>query len=242
MGQMNGNAISKCVYTYSMAILGAGLVLAPAAFAGPLEPAGPPASSSVTLNELDAGIKDIHKATAQLAKRGVPGGLDVPDDPGAVDPTDGTEALSVTMQFTMDNGLPPIEGSVTTEGYEGQVSVRSFSHSITTPRDAASGLPTGRRQHQPFRFTKVYDKASPILAKACAQGTHIKSAKLFVRKASGEPNPYYTITLGECIVTGISTGFPNYEEIEIVYENIAWTDEASGTTAVDSWTESPTGK
>jgi type VI secretion system secreted protein Hcp len=239
---MNSIAISKCVYTYSMAILGAGLVLAPAAFAGPLEPAGPPSSSSVTLNELDASLKTIDKATAQLAKRGVPGGLDVPDDPGAVDATDGTEALSVTVQFTMDNGLPPIEGSVTTEGYEGQVSVRSFSHSITTPRDAASGLPTGRRQHQPFVITKVFDKASPMLAKACAQGQHIKSVKLSMRSSSGEPNPKHTITLSECIVTGISTGFPNYEEIEIIYETIAWTDETSGTTAVDSWTESPVGK
>ena len=170
MGTMNGLTISKCVYRYSVTILGAGLVLAPAAFAGPLEPAGPPSSSSVTLNELDASLKTIDKATAQLAKRSVPGGLEVPDDPGAVSATDGTEALSVTLQLTSDNGAPPIEGGITTPGSEGQISVVSLGHAIVTPRDAASGLPTGRRQHSPMTIVKHYDKASPLLFKACATG------------------------------------------------------------------------
>jgi hypothetical protein len=30
-----------------------------------------------------------------------------------------------------------------------------------SPRDSASGLPTGKRQHKPFVFTKVIDKSTP---------------------------------------------------------------------------------
>jgi len=46
------------------------------------------------------------------------------------------------------------------------VAVRSsvaLSHSVTSPRDAASGLATGKRQHKPMTITKELDKSSPQL-------------------------------------------------------------------------------
>lgn len=42
-----------------------------------------------------------------------------------------------------------------------QIEVRS----IVSPRDAASGLPTGKRQHKPLVINKELDKSSPILAR-----------------------------------------------------------------------------
>lgn len=41
----------------------------------------------------------------------------------------------------------------------------SFDQEIVSPRDAASGLPTGKRQHKPFVITKELDKSSPLLAR-----------------------------------------------------------------------------
>lgn len=41
----------------------------------------------------------------------------------------------------------------------------SFEQEIVSPRDAASGLPTGKRMHKPFVITKELDKSSPVLAK-----------------------------------------------------------------------------
>jgi hypothetical protein len=41
----------------------------------------------------------------------------------------------------------------------------SFDQEIVSPRDAASGLPTGKRMHKPFVITKELDKSSPILAR-----------------------------------------------------------------------------
>jgi hypothetical protein len=38
------------------------------------------------------------------------------------------------------------------------------SHTIVSPRDAASGLPTGKRQHKPVRITKEWGAATPMLA------------------------------------------------------------------------------
>jgi hypothetical protein len=36
-----------------------------------------------------------------------------------------------------------------------------FDQEITSPRDAASGLPTGKRMHKPFTITKELDKSAP---------------------------------------------------------------------------------
>lgn len=41
----------------------------------------------------------------------------------------------------------------------------TFEQEIVSPRDAASGLPTGKRMHKPFTITKELDKSSPVLAK-----------------------------------------------------------------------------
>ena len=37
-------------------------------------------------------------------------------------------------------------------------------HEIVSPRDAASGLPTGKRMHKPLVFAIELDKGSPLLA------------------------------------------------------------------------------
>lgn len=39
----------------------------------------------------------------------------------------------------------------------------SLSHSVVSPRDAASGLATGKRMHKPMTLTKTLDKSSPQL-------------------------------------------------------------------------------
>jgi hypothetical protein len=41
----------------------------------------------------------------------------------------------------------------------------TFEQEIVSPRDAASGLPTGKRMHKPFVITKELDKTQPASAK-----------------------------------------------------------------------------
>ena len=43
--------------------------------------------------------------------------------------------------------------------------VISFDQEIVSPRDAASGLPTGKRMHKPFVITKELDKSSPSMVR-----------------------------------------------------------------------------
>ncbi len=43
--------------------------------------------------------------------------------------------------------------------------------SVVSPRDAASGMPTGKRQHKPFSITKPVDKSSPLLSRSQGKPT-----------------------------------------------------------------------
>ena len=47
-----------------------------------------------------------------------------------------------------------IKGSVTQKGREGRIAVIAVSHELLSPRDAATGQATGKRQHKPFVITK----------------------------------------------------------------------------------------
>ena len=60
-----------------------------------------------------------------------------------------------------------------TAGNPGPPDVAS-QRAIVSPRDPASGLPTGKRMHQSVMITKQVDKASPVLMQAVATGAHFK--------------------------------------------------------------------
>lgn len=54
--------------------------------------------------------------------------------------------------------------------------VRQASYTIISPRDSASGLPTGKRQHKPMTFVKEWGAASPEL-KAMKVGYDVKKVE-----------------------------------------------------------------
>ena len=61
-----------------------------------------------------------------------------------------------------------IKGSVTQKGREGKIMVIAAEHEVLSPRDPASGLALGKRQHKPFVITKEIDVSSPRLYSALA--------------------------------------------------------------------------
>src|ERR1044072_110634 len=71
-----------------------------------------------------------------------------------------------------------IKGSVTQKGREGKIAVIAVSHEIVSPRDSASGLPTGKRQHKPPVVTKELDKASPPRHPGLASNESLTSVRL----------------------------------------------------------------
>ncbi|MCC6144368.1 MAG: type VI secretion system tube protein Hcp [Candidatus Hydrogenedentes bacterium] len=188
--------------------------------AGPLTPPGAPASSSITLNEIGERIEELESSKFRA-----------PDFPTS---TDATVAGSV-IAFLED-----IEGPVQIGQAKGGIGVLGFSHEIVSPRDAASGLPTGKRQHKPITITKRIDKSTPLLMQSLVNNALIPTAvfRFLNRDDTGKVVNYYTIELENVYISSIISEAPHFEEVSFVYQKITWTFEDGGITAQDDW-ESP---
>lgn len=141
-----------------------------------------------------------------------------------------------------------IQGSCTIEGRQGNIVAYSFGHNITSPRDPASGLPTGKRQHSPLKILKEIDKSSPLLYQALVNNENLVKVKLkFYRiNQAGQEELYFTIELLNASISSITPSFPtaflsqndSYRHMETVafcYQKIIWTWVDGGITAEDDW-------
>jgi type VI secretion system secreted protein Hcp len=146
-----------------------------------------------------------------------------------------------------------IKGSVTQKGRENSILVVAVDHSIISPRDPASGLPTGKRMHKPFKITKEVDKASVPLYSALISNENLPEWELKFWKpktsskaGTGVAVQYFTIKLTNANVASINLVKPNtqdpnlrpftdYEEVEFTYQKIEWIWTDGGITAMDDW-------
>jgi len=144
-----------------------------------------------------------------------------------------------------------IKGGVTQKGREGNILVMAFNHGITTPRDAATGLPTGKRMHRPFVITKEIDKSSPLLYSALVNNENLTTWELscFGAKTNGAEIKTYTVSLTNATIASIistmlnnkipeNVKMPLMEEISFAYQKITWTWIDGNIQSSDDW-ESP---
>jgi len=151
-----------------------------------------------------------------------------------------------------------IKGSVTQKGREGSIMVIACSDSIVSPRDAASGLATGKRMHKPFVITKELDMSSPLLYTALVTNENITTWQLdfyttqFADRTQsvGSEMNNFTVKLTNASICSIDfhmlnnkqpdlMKFNEYEEIAFVYQKIEWTWIKGGITAMDDWETPP---
>lgn len=138
-----------------------------------------------------------------------------------------------------------IVGSVKDKGFKGTTGVSSFTQGIVSPRDSASGLPTGKRQHQPIAFTMDADTSALQLTQALIRNENLACRFRFVRRGpvDGERSQYLTVTLTNASVAkqqfnGRRNGLDSYE-FELTYQKISWRwNEGSSIEVEDDW-ESP---
>lgn len=141
-----------------------------------------------------------------------------------------------------------IKGSVTQAGREDSIMVIGFNHEVVSPRDAASGLPTGKRQHQPLTITKEIDKSSPLLMNALTTNENLPEVTLrfWQPSRSGKEFQYYTIQLENAAISDIRQEMLNNkypenmqhkerEHVSFVYQKITWIYEDGGITSSDDW-------
>jgi type VI secretion system secreted protein Hcp len=147
-----------------------------------------------------------------------------------------------------------INGSVTQKGRENSILVHAFDVQITSPRDAATGLATGKRQHQPITIVKEIDKSSPLLWNALVNNENLTTWELRffsagavgIGAAAGLERLIYTITLTNANISSIqeamldneipaNASLPMREEVAFTYQKIQWTWTDGGITASDDW-------
>jgi type VI secretion system secreted protein Hcp len=124
-----------------------------------------------------------------------------------------------------------------------------FELETSSPRDAATGLPTGKRQHKPVVITKEWGAASPQLYQALVTN-EVLSAVLFEflkTDPNGKEVVYYTIKLTDAAVSDIRSyldltgkGASRYdgrelEDVSFTFRKIEIDDLESKTSASDDW-------
>ncbi len=150
-----------------------------------------------------------------------------------------------------------ITGGVTQKGREGSIFVQYLQSKIVSPRDAATGMPTGQRRHEPMVWRKTVDRSTPILLSALVNnellaqaqfkffkldmkvGTEVNYFTIELKNASiASHNLYHPDTMDSTAPTaGGSSGVSaELEELSLTYDSIVWTYHDGGITAADSWT------
>jgi type VI secretion system secreted protein Hcp len=124
-----------------------------------------------------------------------------------------------------------------------------FELETISPRDAATGLPTGKRQHKPVVITKEWDAASPQLFQALVANEVLSTVLFEFLKTdpAGREVVYFTIKLTDAAVSDIrshldltGTGGGRYdghelEDVSFTFRTIEITDVESRTSATDDW-------
>jgi type VI secretion system secreted protein Hcp len=115
-----------------------------------------------------------------------------------------TTAVSSADYFLKIDG---ITGESRAKGHEGQIDIESFSWGASNTGTAATGggAGAGKVKFSDFSFSKMLDKASPLLMQAVASGKRIKTVTLY-GTAAGEGNgqTYLTITLTDVLVSSFN--------------------------------------
>ena len=127
-----------------------------------------------------------------------------------------------------------LKGSVTQKGREGKIMIIAVSHEITSPRDAASGLPTGKRMHKPFVVTKELDKSTPLLFNALVNNENVPEWELQFWQPSqtGAEKQHYTVKLVNANIASINFRMANNKHPDLMkfaeYEEVAFACQKIG--------------
>ena len=140
------------------------------------------------------------------------------------------------------------EGSFSKFGAD-KISVFNFSSGVVIPHDAATGQPTGKRQHQTVKFTKQWGAASPQLFQAAVKNETLKTVVFTFTRTTGQgkEEAHWVVTLTNASVvavrpilnltarTGSAFDGHELEEVELTFEKIEIEDKVGKTAASDDW-------
>jgi type VI secretion system secreted protein Hcp len=104
--------------------------------------------------------------------------------------------------------LETIKGESLDSKHKDEIDVLSFSWGLvnTAPPAGGGGGAAGKPTFHDLAFVHNVDRASPLLMKACATGTHIKTGTLTSRKAGKQQHEYMIFKFHDLLVTSVASG------------------------------------
>ena len=137
------------------------------------------------------------------------------------------------------------KGDNPNKAHKDQITGLAFDYAVIAPRDPASGLPTGKRQHKPVTITKRWDAATPQLFKALVTNEVLKWVKIeFVKTSSaGKEYVYHKLTLTDATVVDIhqhaNAETLEQEDVSFIFRKIEIENVDGKTVAIDDWSSGP---
>lgn len=125
-----------------------------------------------------------------------------------------------------------VDGEATHKDHKGEIQVLAWSWGLSNATNVTAGGGSGKGKAEPgeVSFMHTYDKASPILAKKCAQGAHFKEVVMTSRKAGEGQKDFLKVTLKEVYITAVqpsgSSGGDITENVTMSYGSIDFSYKA----------------
>ena len=152
------------------------------------------------------------------------------------------EAQLTLIDQSSGTALRPSQTSGRRSGaLEDVILIVTSSHRMTRPTSRL-GLVTGRSRHEPFKFRKPLDAATPLIARAAMEGHRLTATVRY-----GRPNPtgdgtverYFTVRMTGARVVKQTVLLPDvnnqalasdpmWEDVELVYDELFWRHEDGG--------------
>src|SRR5687767_14568927 len=113
--------------------------------------------------------------------------------------------MSLNSYIRKAKAAQDIEGPVTQAGREKWVEVLGWSWECVAPRDVASGLPTGKRQHKPLTICVPMAKDTPLWFQTLVDNHNIENLELvsFRPNKQGKEELYYELKFTNANVAGL---------------------------------------
>ena len=156
----------------------------------------------------------------------------------------------VTQFFVTVTGAKQgdFKGESTQKGREGKIQGVAYSCGVLSPRDGTSGLPTGKRQHQPVVFRKEWGASSPQFYQAIYTNESLPTVlfEFFVTNVAGVQILNHTVKLMNASISAVRETLPDNQpagaadprelmEISFTFQKIEIVSVTGGTQASDDW-------
>ena len=137
------------------------------------------------------------------------------------------------------------KGESTRAAAKGKLEGLTFVSEVSSPRDAGSGMATGKRTYSPIVFTKQWGAASPQLFQAAVTNEVLKSVlfEFLATDKAGKEHVFQTVKLTNATISDVRRSLDEHTpegargtaQVAVVFQKIELTDNDGKTAAVDDW-------